>query len=92
MNNITEHYRHIMHYHFHEGLNAAETAHRICEVYGLDALKERVIRKWFARFLVGNFSVKDAERSGHPRTVDNKIITLMNANPTSDSQRNPGNS
>jgi len=33
-------------------------------------LKERVVRKWFARFRVGNFSVKNAERSGCPRTVD----------------------
>jgi len=30
MDDITEHYHHIMRYHFHEGLNAA--ARRICEV------------------------------------------------------------
>jgi len=30
---------------FHEGFNAVETARKICEVYGPDTLKERVIRK-----------------------------------------------
>lgn len=82
MDDIAEHYRHIVRYHFHEGLNAAKTARRICAVYGPDALKERMVRKWFARFRAGNFSVKDAERSGRPRTVDtDKIVTLMDANP-----------
>jgi len=47
-----------MRYHFHEGLNVAETIRRICEVYEPDALKERMARKWFARFRIGNFSVK----------------------------------
>jgi len=65
-------------YHFHEGLYTTETARRICEVYG----PERMIQKWFERFRVGNFSVKHAERSDRPRTVDtDKIITLVDANP-----------
>jgi len=62
MDDIAEHYRHIMRYHFHEELNAKKTVRRICEVYGPDALKE-YIRKWFVPFYVGNFSVKDAEQS-----------------------------
>jgi len=52
MDDITKH-RHIMRYHFHEGLNAAEMARRICEVYRLDALKN-VWSGWFARFRVEN--------------------------------------
>jgi len=43
MNDIAEHYRYIMHYHFHEGLNVPETARRICEDYEPDALKNM----WF---------------------------------------------
>jgi len=46
MEDIAEHCRHIMRYHFHEGLNVAEMAYRICETYRPDALKERVIQKW----------------------------------------------
>jgi len=57
-----------------------KTIRTICEIYGSNALKERVIRKWFARFRIGNFSIKEAERSGHLRTVD-KIIILVDANP-----------
>jgi len=69
-----------MRYHLYKGL-AAETTRRICEVYGPNVLKKRVIRKWFARFRVGNFSVKDAERSDRPRTVDtDKITNLVDPN------------
>jgi len=63
-------------------------ARGIYEVYELDALKERMIRKWFARFRV--FSIKDAERSSRPRTVDtDKTTTLLDTN---SHQKNPGNS
>jgi len=49
MEDIAEHCRHIMRYHFYERLNAAEMAHRICEAYRPNALKERVVQRWFAR-------------------------------------------
>jgi len=39
-----------MRYDFYEELNAAETTRRICEIYLSDTLKERMVRKWFARF------------------------------------------
>jgi len=48
-----------MRYHFHEELNAAETAH-ICEVYGPDVLKKTCGAE-IVHFRVGNFSIKDAE-------------------------------
>jgi len=38
--------------------------------------------KWFARFRVGNFNVKDAKRLGRSRTVNtDKITILVDANP-----------
>lgn len=40
MNDIAEHYCHIMRYHFHKRLSAAETARKICTVYGPNILKE----------------------------------------------------
>jgi len=55
-------------YQFHEGLNAAKTACRICEVYKPDALKKRSGND--ARFRVGNFSVKDVELLGRSQMVD----------------------
>jgi len=51
-----------MRYHFHEELNTAEMARKICEIYEPDALKERVVRKWFTSFRVRNFSIKDEEQ------------------------------
>jgi len=51
--------------------NSMQTACKICEICGPDALKEHVIRK-FERFCVGNFSIKDAERSSCSRTVNTK--------------------
>jgi len=82
MDDITEYYHHMMCYHFHERFNATETAHKICEIYGPDDLRECVVRKWFSRFQVINCSVKDVKQSGRLRTVDtDKITTLVDANP-----------
>jgi len=83
-----EHYRHIMRYYFHEGLNAAKTVHWICEVYGPDALK-RTCDPEMAHFRVKNFSVKDAER-GRPLMVDTG--NQKSTQSASDDQRNLGNS
>lgn len=76
------HFRHIMLYHFREGLTAAETRRKICAVYGDNALQDRVVRKWFARFRLGNFEVEDEPRSGRPRVMeDDEVITLIKSNP-----------
>ena len=72
----TVHYRHIMLYHFCEKHSWADTARRICAVYGPEALTERVVQKWFARFVGGNFDVQDAERSGRPSTVETNVIKV----------------
>jgi len=63
MDAIAEHsYHHIMRY--HEEYNVAETDRRIFKVYWSDALKERVVRKWFPCW---KFSIKDVERLGRER-------------------------
>lgn len=38
--------------------------HKICAVYGEDAEAERTVRKWFARFKVGDFNLKEQEHPG----------------------------
>lgn len=45
---------------------------------GENAVSERRIQKWFARFDSGNFDVKDAPRCGRPATekVD-EIVQLV---------------
>jgi len=44
--------------------------HKICAVYGEDAVVEKTVRKWFARFKVGDFNLEDQERLGRPSTTD----------------------
>ena len=82
MERIIEHYRHIMVYHFKKGRNATQTAQKICGVYGSDAVTERVVQKWFARFRSGDFCVQDQPRSGRPGTVDAElIVAAVDSNP-----------
>lgn len=76
------HLRHIMRYHFHEGLNAAQTHRKICEVYGENALQDSTVRKWFARFRAGNLNVEDEHRPGRPTVIEiDEIISLVTSNP-----------
>jgi len=64
MDDIAEHH-HIIRYHFHEGPYAAETVRRICEVYGPNVLKERVVRKSLRLSVSETLVLK--KRSGRPR-------------------------
>ncbi|XP_078051850.1 uncharacterized protein LOC144477998, partial [Augochlora pura] len=57
-----------------KGKNATQAANKICAVYGEDAVAERIVRKWFARFKAGNFDLEDQERPGRPSTTDEDMI------------------
>ncbi|XP_071646493.1 histone-lysine N-methyltransferase SETMAR-like [Temnothorax longispinosus] len=82
MDNQNEHFRHIMHFYFKQGKNAAKTCKKICAVYDEDAVKECVCQKWFARFRCGHFSVKDKLRSGQPNEIDSdKLKAMIDSNP-----------
>ncbi|EZA53651.1 Histone-lysine N-methyltransferase SETMAR, partial [Ooceraea biroi] len=51
-------------------------------VYASDAVAERTVQKWFARFKRGDFNVEDQERSGRPSAVDDdQIAALIESNP-----------
>ncbi|XP_076302859.1 histone-lysine N-methyltransferase SETMAR-like [Lasioglossum baleicum] len=68
------HYRHLMLFFFREGKNATQAANNICADYGEDAIAERTVRKWFARFKAGNFDHEDQEGPGRPSTTDEDMI------------------
>ncbi|XP_076302938.1 histone-lysine N-methyltransferase SETMAR-like [Lasioglossum baleicum] len=68
------HYRHLMLFFFRMGKNATQAANKICAVYGEDAVAERTVRKWFARFKAGNFDHEDEEGPGRPSTTDEDMI------------------
>jgi len=66
---------------FQKGKNAAQTAKKICIVYGDSAIAKSTIRKWFTRFRNGNFDLEDRERSGRSVVVDDdQILTLIENN------------
>ncbi|CAK9819681.1 Histone-lysine N-methyltransferase SETMAR [Anthophora plagiata] len=64
------HFRHILLYYFRKGKNALQARKKLCAVYGNEALKERQCQNWFATFRSGDFSLKNAQRSGRPVEVD----------------------
>lgn len=70
-------------FYYKKGKNAAQTAKKICAVmYGDNTVAERTVRKWFARFKSGDFSVKEKERSGRAVEMDNnQIKNLIETNP-----------
>ncbi|EFN64258.1 Histone-lysine N-methyltransferase SETMAR, partial [Camponotus floridanus] len=69
------HFRHILLYYFRKGKNASQAHKKLCAVYGNEALKERQCQNWFAKFRSGNFSLKNAQRSG--RLVDETHIKAI---------------
>jgi len=72
-----EHFRHILLFYFRKGMNAAQAAKKLRDVYGDEALKERQCRNWFDKFRSGDFSIKDDQRSGRPTEVDDDQIKAI---------------
>ena len=64
------HFRHLLLFSFNQGFTAAKAAREINLVYGENAMAERTVRKWFARFKEENFDLEDAPRSGRPTEID----------------------
>lgn len=71
------HFRHILLYYFRKGKNASQAHKKLCAVYGNEALKERQCQNWFAKFRSGDFSLKNAQRSGRPVEVDETHIKAI---------------
>jgi len=61
-------------FNYKKGKNAAKTCRKFYEIYGENAVSERRIQEWFARFRSGNLDVKDAPLSGRPVTGKVKEI------------------
>ena len=55
---------HLMLFFYRKGKNITQAANKICAVYGEDAVAERTVRKWFARFKADD--LEDQERLGLP--------------------------
>ena len=66
--NNKSHFRHL--FAFNRGQKASEVTKDICAVYGEDAIAERTVGDWFARFKRSNFDLNDAPRSGRTIKMD----------------------
>lgn len=73
-----EEIRCVMKFYFLKKKNASHTTKKICAVYGCNAVSERTVQEWFARFRQGNFELKDRTRSGRPMVdKDNEIMEII---------------
>ena len=70
-----EHFRHILHFEFSRGVNAAEVVRNICSVYGDNVIIESTERKWFSRFKEDRFDISDTPRSGRSSGFDDDRLT-----------------
>ena len=76
------HYRHFMLLCFNSGKNASKMHDELCSVYGENTVSLRVCYKWFSKFRSGNFSIKDAPRSGRPTVIENdQVKQIVDQNP-----------
>jgi len=76
------HFRHLMLFYFRKGKNTAQTAKKICIVFGNNAVAESLVRKWFTHFRNSNFDLENRERSGRPAVIDDdQILTLIENDP-----------
>lgn len=74
MQNENIHYRHILLYYFQKGKNASQVHKKLCEVYGVKAIKERQCQNWYLKFRRGDLSLKDDHRPGRSLDVSEEQI------------------
>ena len=77
MEEIKQHFRHIMLYYLKKGKNATEMHKKISALYGEGAVTDRTCQNWFAKFRAGDFSLDEAPRLGRPVEVDSDQIKAI---------------
>jgi len=60
-----------------KGRKRTEAREKLLQVYGRNVIQKRQCQNWFARFRDGDFSVKDAHRSGRPSEIDDDEIKAL---------------
>ncbi|GBP26047.1 Histone-lysine N-methyltransferase SETMAR [Eumeta japonica] len=70
MNESAVEIRYMLKFHYKKGKNTTQSVKKICEIYGPNAVSERILQNWFKCFQSGNFDVKDEPCSSRPVKVD----------------------
>lgn len=82
MEDKNQYFRCLMLFYFRKGRNATQTKKKICDVYGENAVSERVCQKWFQKFRDGDTTCEDGARSGRPLVTESeRIEDLIKENP-----------
>ena len=56
----------------------SEIHHKICQVYGDNAMSDGMVRKWVRMFNEGRENVHDEARSGRPSLVNDDLVRKIN--------------
>jgi len=56
----------------------SEINHQICQVYGDNAMRDGMVRKWVRMFNEGRENLHDEARSGHPSLVNDDLVRKVN--------------
>ena len=76
-------FRLIFLYEFKLNQSATETARKTNKTFGNYSVNERTVRRWFATFRSGDFSLEDEPRSGRSTvSLDENLRTLVETDPS----------
>ena len=68
---------HIILSEFNRKVKAVEVARNICTVYGGNAIRESMAKKWFSHFKKDCFDISDTAHSGRPSGFDEDHLNIM---------------
>ena len=76
-------FRPIFLYEFKLNQSAPETHRKINQTFGSDSVNERTVRRWFAKFRSGDFSLEDDPPSGRPTVIQGEDLrSLVETDPS----------
>ncbi|GFW19124.1 hypothetical protein TNCV_254511 [Trichonephila clavipes] len=83
MSEAKMHLRHCMLFQLKKGNNAMEAKRNLCDVFEEEAATARTTQRWFVKFCLGDFSLKNEPRSGRLLDVSTEVLrSMIKRNPT----------
>ncbi|XP_039309205.1 histone-lysine N-methyltransferase SETMAR-like [Solenopsis invicta] len=69
----------VIEYEFRRGLTAAQTTRNIKNIFGEDAVKEHIVRRYFEKFRSGNFNLENESPRQFESKMNNKLKAVIKA-------------